>query len=160
MSIFKSKNKDKQKEVDVKSTVSASDKKPKTQNKKKESMKDLYGGKKVTKTTAKDKDVKPGKQTRQYGEAHRILVKPLITEKAANLGVQDKYVFEVSLKANKIEITKAIKEVYGIEPISVNVISVKGKKVRQGRTFGRTKDRKKAIVALPKGKTINIYEGV
>ncbi|MEA3449868.1 MAG: 50S ribosomal protein L23 [Patescibacteria group bacterium] len=89
-----------------------------------------------------------------------MLVRPLITEKAANLGSEDKYVFAVNKNANKIEIAKAINEVYGIKPIAVNIVRVGGKKVRHGRVQGRRKDWKKAIVTLPKGKTINIYEGV
>jgi large subunit ribosomal protein L23 len=122
------------------------------------SMKDLYGegAGKAVKTT----DEKSKKQTRTYGNAHKILVKPLITEKAANLGAENKYVFAVYINANKIEIAKAVEEVYGIKPVSVNIINIQGKTVRYGRKTGRRKDWKKAIVMLPKGKTINIYEGV
>ena len=94
------------------------------------------------------------------GNAYRILVKPLVTEKAGILGQENKYVFEVSIGANKIEIAKAIEEVYGIMPITVNTMKRKGKKVRRGRTIGKRKDWKKAIVELPKGKTIKVYEGV
>ncbi len=94
------------------------------------------------------------------GNAYRILVKPLITEKAANVGTENKYVFAVQSGANKIEIAKAINDVYGVKPTAVNVLSVGGKKVRYGRRFGQRKDWKKAIVTLPAGKTINIYEGV
>jgi large subunit ribosomal protein L23 len=122
------------------------------------SMKDLYA-----QTDTKDKApkaVKAVKEKKIYGSAHRVLVKPLITEKAANVGVQNKYVFEVDTKANKIEIAKAVHETYGIKPIDVNIIRTKGKKVRYGRMFGQRKNWKKAIVSLPKGQTINIYEGV
>ena len=121
------------------------------------SMKELYGKSEVTTTTKEGKKVK---KERKYGNAYRILVKPLITEKAANLGVENKYVFAVAIDANKVEIAKAVDELYGIKPVSVNIIKMQGKKVRQGRTIGRRKDWKKAIIALPKGKTINIYEGV
>ena len=121
-------------------------------------MKDLYDG--VESKTVKSTDEKTKKPVRTYGNAHKILVKPLITEKAANLGVLNKYVFAVGIDANKIEIAKAIEEVYGIKPVSVNIINIEGKNVRYGRKTGRRKDWKKAIVMLPKGKTINIYEGV
>ncbi|MCU0679217.1 MAG: 50S ribosomal protein L23 [Planctomycetes bacterium] len=93
-------------------------------------------------------------------QAYRILIKPLVTEKAANLGAENKYVFAVAPSANKIEITKAVTQVYGIKPISVNIVRVKGKKVRYGRIRGERKDWKKAIIMLPAGKSINIYEGV
>jgi len=98
--------------------------------------------------------------TKGNGHAHRILIKPLITEKAGFLGHENKYVFEVAIGANKIEIAKAVEEVYSIKPVAVNVMNRDGKKVRRGREFGRRKDWKKAIVELPAGKTINIYEGV
>lgn len=111
--------------------------------------------KKTTKAAA-EKKVKASK----YKEAYRLLVKPLVTEKAANAGVINKYIFTVSNDANKIEISKAIKEVYGVKPADVNVINVKGKKVRFGRTMGKRKDTRKAIVTLAKGESINIYEGV
>ncbi|MDD5290652.1 MAG: 50S ribosomal protein L23 [Patescibacteria group bacterium] len=89
-----------------------------------------------------------------------MLLKPLVTEKATNLGVLNKYVFAVSQKANKIEIAEAIEAVYGVRPVKVNIMRAEGKTIRSGRTFGRRKDWKKAIVALPAGKTIKIYEGV
>lgn len=126
----------------------------------KQSMKDLYGGDRPkTGAEAKRTEDKKG-ETKIYGNAYRILVKPLITEKAANLGADNKYVFAVETGANKIEVAKAIKEVYGIKPTAVNIIRTSGKKVRHGKLRGKRKDWKKAMVTLPKGKSINIYEGV
>jgi len=124
------------------------------------SMKDLYQGKAKPVKTDKAKVEKETKKKKGSGRAYRILIKPLITEKAAILNTESKYVFSVAINANKIEIADAVEEVYGIKPIAVNIIKVNGKKVRYGRTFGQRKDWKKAIVALPKGKSINIYEGV
>ena len=116
---------------------------------------------KETKTVAKKKVVKAVKsEGTRIKNAYSILIKPLVTEKAGFLGHENKYVFEVSVDANKIEIAKAIEEVYAIKPVSVNIMNRDGKTVRRGRTMGRRKDWKKAIVELPKGKTINIYEGV
>jgi len=120
------------------------------------SMKDLYGATSATKV----KDEKKGQAREAYGNAYRILVKPLVTEKVSNLGVLNKYVFAVAGDANKIEIAKAIKEIYGIKPISVNVIKMLGKNARYGKISGKRKDWKKAIITLPKDKTIKIYEGV
>jgi len=129
------------------------------------SMKDLYQDKaKPNKTSQKKVEGKEAKKETKKkagsGRAYRVLIKPLITEKAAILNTESKYVFSVATDANKIEIANAVEEVYGIKPIAVNIIKVSGKKVRYGRTFGKRKDWKKAIVALPKGKSINIYEGV
>jgi len=86
--------------------------------------------------------------------APKILIKPIITEKATALGALNKYVFEVASRANKIEIKKAIKELYNVEPIEINILKVKGKLVRYGKARGRTKNWKKAIVGLKKGQKI------
>lgn len=121
------------------------------------------GTKELYKQESNKKEVKDKAQKSKesaYVEAYKILVKPLITEKAANLGSDSKYVFAVSNDANKIEIAKSINQVYGIKPVRINIINVKGKKVRTGRILGKRKDWKKAVVTLPKGKTIKVYEGV
>ncbi len=94
------------------------------------------------------------------GVAYRILEKPLVTEKVTDLGAYNKYAFYVSKRANKTEIKKAIKEVYGVTPVSVNIINLKSKKVRFGKSSGQTKSQKKAIVTLKKGDKIEVYEGV
>ena len=93
-------------------------------------------------------------------KAYQILLKPLITEKLSSLSEEGKYAFVVDSKANKVEIAKAIKAVYGIWPEKVNVMNYQGKRVRFGRVFGRRRNWKKAIITLPKGKTIDIYKGV
>lgn len=72
----------------------------------------------------------------------------------------NKYIFEVSRSANKVEIKKAIQELYNVRPLSVNIINSDGKKVRSGRNYGQTKRIKKAIVTLQKGDTIKLYEGL
>ena len=127
----------------------------------KSSMKDLYGGKETPPAKSgqsKNKDEKTA--IRKYSSGYRILIKPLITEKAANLGSENKYFFAVAPRANKIEIAKAVNEIYGIKPTAVNIIKVHGKKVRYRRLIGSRKDWKKAIITLPAGKTIKVYEGV
>jgi len=92
--------------------------------------------------------------------AYKILIRPLVTEKATYLGMYNKYIFEVSSKFSKIEIKKAVQSVYGVIPVSVNVISVSGKERRYGKVLGRTKNWKKAIITLKQGEKIEIYEGV
>ena len=92
--------------------------------------------------------------------ANRIILKPLITEKAAIAQSLNKYAFIVKASATKAEIKKAIKEIYGIEPKSINTINVEGKRRRFGRIVGRRSDFKKALVTLPAGKSITIHEGV
>ena len=124
---------------------------------KQDSMKDLYSG--TTASSTKDNADKTVK-VKKFGNAYQVLVKPVITEKAAHFGTENKYVFAVAVDANKIEVAKAINEVYGIKPVDINIINVRGKKVRYGKKYGQRKGWKKAIVTLPAGKTINIYEGV
>ena len=108
--------------------------------------------KETKKTTAKK-----GKNT---GDAYKILIRPLLTEKALRLENKGVYTFEIGTSVNKVEVKNAVKAVYGVLPTKVRVMNMDGKKVRFGRRFGRRKDWKKAVVTLPKGKTINIHEGV
>ncbi|MFA5128924.1 MAG: 50S ribosomal protein L23 [Patescibacteria group bacterium] len=97
---------------------------------------------------------------KEMGKTLGVLIKPLITEKSSYLSPFGQYVFEVSLRTNKVEIAKAIERAYGVKPVSVNIVRVKGKKVRYGKTLGATKKWKKAIVTLKPGDKIEVYEGV
>ena len=100
------------------------------------------------------------KSSKKAGEAYRFLLRPIISEKAT-IGASDgKYTFEVSMDANKVAIKKAIEEVYGVVPTDINIMNKRGKKVRSGRKYGRTKNIKKAIVTLRKGDSIKLYEGI
>ena len=100
------------------------------------------------------------KTKRHSVNAYRLLIKPLISEKSANEGHMGKYYFAVAMNANKIEIAKAIEALYGIKPTKVNMIKMEGKMKSRGRISGKRKDWKKAIVSLPKNKTIDVYAGV
>ena len=91
-------------------------------------------------------------------EARDILIRPLITEKTTQLMEEGKYVFVVAKSANKIEIAKAVKEVFGKKVVNVNTVNVLGKKKRMGRTSGKRPDYKKAIVKLAPGETIEFFE--
>lgn len=96
--------------------------------------------------------------------AYKIIVRPIITEKNTRLNEISKYTFEVTEESNKIEIKKAIEEIFGVQVKSVHIINVRGKlkkrRTRQGVTQGYTKDLKKAIVTLtPDSKPIEIFEG-
>ena len=129
------------------------------------SMQDLY---KESAPTPRAKAVKAASgakgSAKQAGtgasQAYRILVKPLITEKATNLNASDKYVFVVSPSANKISIAAAIFAIYGVKPRRVNLMNVLGKKVARGKVRGQRSNWRKAIVTLKKGEAIKVYEGV
>jgi large subunit ribosomal protein L23 len=121
------------------------------------SMQDLYS---ETAVAPKNQAAKAGVTQSKANAAYRVLVQPLITEKATNLTAVNKYAFIVSAAANKIEVAKAIAAAYGVKPVKVNLLNVKGKKVARGKVRGQRSDWRKAIVTLPKGQTIKIYEGV
>ena len=93
--------------------------------------------------------------------AQDIIIKPIITENSMK-GIADrKYTFQVAKDANKIEIAKAVEELFGVKVAKVNTISVRGKFRRQGRVGGFTASSKKAIVTLTeKSKGIEFFEGM
>lgn len=156
MGIF-GKKKDDSKKTDEKSAKSDDAQKDNSS----QSMKDLYSNVDTSKKTVrKDSSKTKSKSINIDSQAYRVLIKPLITEKATNLGAQNKYVFEASRQANKIEIAKAVKDIYGVEPIDIRIINVRGKSTRYGRTRGKRRDWKKAIIKLKQGDSIQVYEGV
>jgi len=90
----------------------------------------------------------------------RLIIRPLVTEKAAVAQSQNKYSFIVNRSVDKLEVKRAIKEIFGVEPISVNIMNIEGKIRRFGQVKGRKQDYKKAVITLPKGKSISVHEGV
>ena len=82
--------------------------------------------------------------------AHDIILKPVITENSM-AGIADKkYTFKVATDATKIDIAKAVEELFGVKVAKVNTISVRGRFRRQGMHAGYTAASKKAIVTLTK----------
>ncbi len=92
-----------------------------------------------------------------------IIKRPLVTEKAMKLGEQKQYVFVVNPQANKIEIKKAIEEMFEVDVVSIRTTNLKGKKksrfTRSGVMRGRTASKKKAYVTLKEGQTIDLVSG-
>ena len=93
--------------------------------------------------------------------SHDIIIKPVITE-ASMEGLQSgKYTFKVAKSANKIEIAKAVEELFGVKVAKVNTMMVRGREKRMGRTSGYLPNWKKAIVTLADGeKTIEFFDGM
>jgi len=89
-----------------------------------------------------------------------IILHPITTEKSTEQQGQNKYCFKVNPRANKKEIMKAVKEVFGVEPEHCNVINIRGKKKRERYKIGYTSSWKKAIITLKKGEKIEFFEGV
>ena len=98
--------------------------------------------------------------TKYHGNAYKNLIRPIITEQASSLGEFNQYVFEVAIKSNKSEIEKAIETLYGVKPVKINTVNMRGKMVRYGRKFGKLKNWKKAIIILQKNDKLDVYEGV
>ena len=94
--------------------------------------------------------------------AYDIIIRPIITERSMTSVADKKYVFEVAPSAGKIEIKKAIEEIFGVKVAAVNTMNVSGKAKRMGAARpGRTKDWKKAIVQLTAdSKSIELFEGM
>lgn len=93
--------------------------------------------------------------------AQDIILRPIITENSMD-GIADrKYTFEVAKDANKIEIAKAVEELFDVKVAKVNTVNVDGKLRRYGRFEGYTASRKKAIVTLTEdSKTIEFFDGM
>lgn len=92
-------------------------------------------------------------------DPHDIIHRPVVTEKTTDMMAENKYVFEVDLKANKSEIKKAIEKIFDVKVSQVNTMRVKGKPKRFGRYSGYRPNRKKAIVKLTDdSKSIEIFE--
>jgi len=134
--------------------IKKEDKAKKEKNTKKKSVASKEKSKPKTQKNKKKKAALKNLSFRNI--AHRVLVKPVITEKATQLQAKGVYSFYVYPKANKIEIKKAIKEVFNVMPEKVRTIKVPGKSVRYGRQMGRTKKRKKALVFLKQGDKIEL----
>ena len=94
--------------------------------------------------------------------SYDIIIRPVITERSMEAVADKKYVFEVAKNAGKIEIKKAVEEIFGVKVASVNTLNVPGKKKRMGAGRpGMTKTWKKAYVTLTAdSKTIEFFEGM
>ncbi len=113
------------------------------------------GSGQAEKVVAKDvKTSKPG--VHGFGNIDRVLAGALITEKATMLRTRNQYVFEVGADVNKAMVRRAFAVYYGVSPRQIRTVSLPGKMVRFGKTRGITKRRKKVIVTLPKGTSIEV----
>ena len=90
-----------------------------------------------------------------------VILKPVISERSMDEVQKKKYTFKVAKDANKTQVKLALEEIFGVEVDKVNIMNVKGKVKRMGRSVGRTADTKKAIVTLTKkSKAIEFFEGL
>jgi large subunit ribosomal protein L23 len=93
-------------------------------------------------------------------QLHEIIKRPLVTEKNATLQPTGKYVFEVGLKANKMQIKNAVQDAFKVTVVGVNIVTVHPKERRVGRRVAMTAPEKKAIVTLKAGDKIDLFESL
>lgn len=94
---------------------------------------------------------------------YKVIIQPIDTEKtryqASDLG---QYTFEVDRSANKIEVKRAIEEIYGVEVVAVNMMNIPAKASRRfgRRRIVRRSPWKKAVVTVAEGERLDVFEGV
>ena len=92
---------------------------------------------------------------------HDIIIKPIVSEKSMDQLADRKYTFKVAPNANKIEIKRAVEEIFGVEVEKVTTANILGKVKRMGATSGKRADWKKAVVKLTAdSKTIEFFESL
>ncbi|MCL2671470.1 MAG: 50S ribosomal protein L23 [Clostridiales bacterium] len=90
-----------------------------------------------------------------------IIIAPILSEKSYDQIAGKTYTFKVARGANKVEIRKAVEEIFGVTVASVHTVNKQGKMKRQGRTEGRTPATKKAYVKLTaNSKGIELFDGI
>ena len=90
-------------------------------------------------------------------DARDIIIRPIITEHSYDMIEKNKYTFEVAKTANKVEIAKAVEELFNVTVKKVNTLNVKPKKKRVRYKLGMTRSWKKAMVTIAEGETIEIF---
>ncbi len=92
-------------------------------------------------------------------DADRVIIEPLLTEKTNRMRESHTYAFRVDPRANKLEVKNALEQMFDVHPLACRIVNVKGKPKRVRYRKGYTSAWKKAIVTLPPGETIGIFEG-
>lgn len=91
---------------------------------------------------------------------YSIIKKPLFTEKGSSLKeAHNKVLVEVSRDANKIDIKRAVEEIFKVKVEKVSTMIEQGKWKKYGRSVGQKPDRKKAVITLKKGEKLEFIEG-
>lgn len=87
-----------------------------------------------------------------------IIIRPLITEKSTQLIELNKYTFEVKQGSNKVEVKKAVEEIWGVKVVNVNMINTQRKTRRVGKYEGLRPAVQKAVVTLAEGDKLDVFE--
>ncbi len=86
-----------------------------------------------------------------------VIIKPIVTEKSNDAVQLGKYTFKVNKKATKVDIKRAVENLFSVKVKKVNTVTVKGKQKRVGKSVGMTSDWKKAIVTIETNPTEQSY---
>ena len=92
--------------------------------------------------------------------SHDIIRKPVITEKSMAAMAENKYTFIVHMAANKVQIKRAVEEVFNVKVADVKTMRFEGKTKRVGVHIGKRADFKKAVITLAEGSSIEFFEGM
>lgn len=94
--------------------------------------------------------------------SHQVIMRPIVTEKTTHLKDASNIIaFEVAPRANKIEVKRAVEELFRVKVAEVRLFNVRGKMKRLGRNVGKRRDWRKAYVRLAPGeKAPEFFEGV
>ena len=93
--------------------------------------------------------------------AYSVIKRPIVTEKTSIQKENDNQItFEVDKGANRVQIRKAVEEIFKVQVIGVRTAHVRGKFKQRGRIIGKRRDWKKAVVKLTPGQRIDFFEGV
>ena len=93
--------------------------------------------------------------------SYDIIIKPILSEKSFSGIDMKRYTFKVAKSATKVDVKRAVEEIFGVEVAKVNTVSVKGKLKRRGATAGKRPDYKKAIVQLTEqSKSIEFFDSL
>jgi large subunit ribosomal protein L23 len=90
----------------------------------------------------------------------QVIIRPVVSEKTFVLAETGKYTFRVHERAHKTQIRQAIEQLFDVNVVEIRTASVKSKPKRRGRTSGRSREWKKAIVQVRAGQTIPIFRGL
>ena len=92
-------------------------------------------------------------------DARQVIIEPVVSEKSYALMGEGKYTFRVHDRAHKLQVAKAIEEIFEVKVRSVRTAKVNSKPKRRGLHSGRSRSWKKAIVQLAPGERIELFEG-
>ncbi|MDZ7611438.1 MAG: 50S ribosomal protein L23 [Candidatus Moranbacteria bacterium] len=107
---------------------------------------------------SKGKKKKISEELKENAElVERVIVSPVVSEDAMNKNAINKYVFEVAKDCNKKEIAQAVRALYGVDVIKVNVIRKSPQSHRFRMAAGQKKGRKKAVVTIKSGQEIKLF---